>query len=501
MSFLWGKMRDKDEQSCSSSSDEERINDDTNTQDDDALRSPSSSLAHRPAVAVVLSNNPPPTGMILSSQPSRNTMTWEHAHRLACLQNGSLKATRSHIESQFPVGEEIPEEDSLLVWNEASIVDQLVTLLKPNLAQQGQSVESSLSFLWNALLGIWAFARTNRNDDDEDSDNEEEQEEVMNGDLQLALVHPTMARSVLDYLTSILKAHPDEIIPLSPPAPFKKWIMQQEKSADHQLWLSSLSLDELKVLLQVLQRTGAPLSVHTTPSSNELVLVTGTSSEAMSTRLVEYDLQQTAVRLEREHSALEEQSKRYRTAALAAKQRKGNPIPSMKLYKLCEAQMAHKQNHLLQIETVRMALRQAVNNRSVVQAMGSARTMLHDIHKELENVHDVMDDLKEAMQDHEEVSAALQSASVVGMEDEDELLQELQNLCLDDENGDGSNSKESTEIPSRSDTKIESTNAVQDDIENMDEGDVLTSSPVAVKDDIESMNEGVLLSASPVPAS
>lgn len=495
MSFLWGKIRDNDDNpSCSSDEDDEGMNNDRMSGDHQA----DDALFHAPSSLVVVASNhsvsPNTIPVALPPQQHSHTMTWEEAHRLACLQNGSLKATRLQIESQFPIGQEIPvpEDDSLLlmVWNEHSIVEQLVTLMKQpdRLKQQRQPSESSSSassFLWNAIRGIWAFTQVNRSknadDEDEESDTYEEQEDTTTMDLQLGLVHPTLARSVLGYLTSIINMNPNEIVPFSSPSLWNKWVMQQEKAAD-QLALSSFPVDELKVLFQVLERSGVPVSVQTT-RSNELVLVTGMLSDDkndVSTRLVEYDLQQTALRLEQEHLALEEQSKKHRKAALAAKQRKGNPIPSMKLYKLCEAQMAHKQNHLLQIETVRMALRQAVNNRSVVQAMGSARTMLRDIHKELENVHDVMDDLKEVMQDHEEVNAALQSSVLVETDDEDELLQELQNLCLDAEDGDEPNGIENTNVSVAPDTTIESTNAATNEIEAVDATSVSASSPVPV---------------------
>lgn len=481
MSFLWGKIRGNDgDQSCSSSSSsDEGI--DTSAQDD-ALKAPSSSLI------VAVSSQPQETDHTACQQPQ---MTWEQAHRLACMQNGSLKVTRFQIESQFPIGQEIPQQDSLLLWYKESIVDQLAALIKPNYnhVPENMSESSSSSFLWKTLRGIWTLARTNQNDDEEEeeSEEEEEQQETPKLDhLQLGIVHLTMARSLLGYLTSIIKTNLDEIVPLSPASVWNKWVMQQEKAAD-QVLLSSLSVDELQILFQALERTGVPVSVHTTPS-NEFVVMTGTS-EDMPSRLVEYDLNQTALRLEQEHLALEEQSKKYRKAALAAKQRNGNPIPSMKLYKLCEAQLAHKQNHLLQIETVRMTLHQAVNNRSVVQVMRSARVMLHDIHKELENVHDVMDDLKDVMQDHEEVSSALQS-TVMTDTDEEELLQELQGLSLDAVNDNQPNAKENSVVSNQPETKKQPT--------RVDAGNSRTSDASATEG-IETSGDTGRASPSPVP--
>jgi hypothetical protein len=432
MSFLWGQRRDKDEED-SSCSDEGFI--DTSAQDDDAFVQTSS-------LTVIQSNNHTPQTALLDSLP---TMTWEQAYRLACLKNNSLKATRWQIESQFPVGQEIPDpETTLLVWKDSTIIEQLVTLLRPSLDQQLiDSASSSSSSSWRSTLwGLWTFGRTNRNEDEEESE-DEEPSETLHTDLQEEWIHPAMARSLLEHLASILKTQSHDIVPLSSVLKKKK---KQQDATDAPTLLSNLPIEEVKVLCQVLERTGVAVSVHTTPS-NECVLVTG--SDDISTRLVDYDLQQTARRLEQEYTVLEEQAKKYRAAALAAKQRNMNPLPSMKLYKLCESQMAHKQNHLLQITTIQMTLRQAVHNRSVVQVMGSARTVLRDIHKELEHVHDVMDDVKEAMQDQEEINAAwLQSTVTIETDEEDELLAELQNLTLDEVSGDHPNDKKENNITS-----------------------------------------------------
>ncbi|GAX22208.1 hypothetical protein FisN_19Lh272 [Fistulifera solaris] len=367
-------------------------------------------------------------------------MTWEQAHRLACLKHNSLKATRWQIESQFPVGQEIPDpEDLLIEWKDDTIIEQLVTLLRP--FQDRQLIEesaasSSLSW-WSVIQGLWTFGR-HRHEESEDKEEEEEEEEppetTVNSDPHEQWIHPALARSLLEHLISILKSQSHDIVPLS-----SIWKKQPDATDEHTL-LRHLPLDEVKVLCHVLERTGVPVSVHTTPS-NECVLVT--RSQDVSTRVVEYDLQQTVQRLEQEYAALEEQAKKYRAAALVAKRRQVNPLPSMKLYKLCESQMAHKQHQLLQITTIQMTLRQAVHNRSIVQVMGSARTVLRDIHKELADVHDVMDDWKEVIQDQDEINAALMLQSTVTIEtdEEDELLRELQKLTLDEVNEDHPNDK------------------------------------------------------------
>jgi hypothetical protein len=428
MSFLWGQRRDKDDDS--SCSDDEISN---TQEDDDAFVQTSSS-----SLPVIQSNNPSTTPSTRTSNPL-SPMTWVQAHRLACMKYNSLKVTQWQIESQFPVGQEIPVPDDLLIeWKDATIIEQLVTLLRPS---PELTASASPSSWWSVMIrGLWTFVRRN-NEEEGSEDEEEEPPETRPTDSHEEWIHPALARSLLENLASILKSQSHDIVPLS-----SLGKEQSEATTEEQTLLRHLPIDEVKVLCQVLERTKVPVSVQTTPS-NECVLVSG-SSKDVATRLVEYDLQRTAQRLEQESTALEEQAKKYRAAALAAKRCNRNPLPSMKLYKLCESQLAHKQQHLLQITTLQMTLRQAVHNRSMVQAMGSARTVLRDINEELEDVHDVMDDLKEALQDQEETNAALLQ-STMEADEEDELLRELQRLTLDDEiNGDPPNDKKDIVVAS-----------------------------------------------------